>query len=186
LTISANPSFSENGQMNRNTIISGLSLIGILFVMTLIFSGSLWLIQYFQIPHLLDLIPFCPLFILQLLGGICIVLWLPIFLMGLIDLVSGGKVKSQGHLRMTGIYQFVRKPIQGGICATTFGIGSILNHTGLALSCILLWIAVFVFGKFEEKHLTDEFGQEYLQYKNLTPMLMPKFHKLFRTLMRTQ
>lgn len=157
-----------------------------MFIVIVPFWSSLCMVTLLEIPDLQDLIPFCPLFVLRFLGGLCIVLWLPLFLIGFLSLFPHPSEGSSGRYRSSGIYHFVRKPIQSGLLVTSFGIGLILNNIGITLTCLLGWVAAFIYGKVEEKHLTQRLGKDYQQYKDRTPLLIPNFHLLFRRVWNRQ
>jgi len=72
------------------------------------------------------------------------------------------------------VFGLVRHPIY---------LGSILLYLGLilytlSLASVVIWLVIIVFyyfiSRYEEKILTDFFGEEYVSYKQKVPMLFPK------------
>lgn len=76
-----------------------------------------------------------------------------------------------------GVFKIVRHPIYLGAILFYFA-GIIMS---LSVISFALWIVIIVFyiwiSKYEEKILTEEFGEAYLSYKNSVGMLFPKFLK---------
>jgi len=74
----------------------------------------------------------------------------------------------------TGVFNIVRHPIYTG--AILFYLGAIL--TTLSLASAAFWILIIVFYlvlcRYEEHILTEEFGNDYMEYKKKTGMLFPK------------
>ena len=68
-------SIPEMIRMNRNLITSVLSIVGTMLIMFLLSLGSLSLVQHYQVFNFLDLFPFCPVFAIQMLGALFIILW---------------------------------------------------------------------------------------------------------------
>jgi protein-S-isoprenylcysteine O-methyltransferase Ste14 len=90
---------------------------------------------------------------------------------------SGNAVIKEGHqLRINGPYRVTRHPIYTGILSMI--LGSILMN-GFGLVIFLYFIIIVVLLKYkirsEEKILTEEFGEEYQNYKSNTPQLLPTF-----------
>ncbi|WP_428739919.1 methyltransferase family protein [Sulfurimonas sp.] len=71
-------------------------------------------------------------------------------------------------------YKFVRHPIQLGtliglVATPSMSYGHLLLSIGM-----LIYVLIGLY--FEEKDLLKTFGQEYLEYKKTTPMLIPFIH----------
>jgi len=76
-----------------------------------------------------------------------------------------------------GVFRIVRHPIYLG--AILFYLTAII--LSLSIISFILWTGIVIFyfliAKYEEKLLTEEFGEEYRQYKKSTGMLVPKLFK---------
>jgi len=74
----------------------------------------------------------------------------------------------------TGVFRIVRHPIYLG--AILFYLGASLITMSIASALfILVIIGFYIFiGRYEERILTEEFGQDYLEYKKKTGMLIPR------------
>jgi protein-S-isoprenylcysteine O-methyltransferase Ste14 len=87
---------------------------------------------------------------------------------GLRQIVSSEK---DGKLVTSGLYQYVRHPLY------TFGLLILWLSPSMTINSlvvyILLTIYIIVGAYFEEKKLLRGFGQEYAEYKSVTPMLFP-------------
>ncbi|MCP4311007.1 MAG: isoprenylcysteine carboxylmethyltransferase family protein [Bacteroidetes bacterium] len=78
----------------------------------------------------------------------------------------------------TGVFKVIRHPIYTG--ALLFYLGAILIT--LSLVSAAFWILVVAFyiiiARYEERILTEEFGEKYTAYKKQTGMLFPRlFHR---------
>jgi len=83
------------------------------------------------------------------------------------------------HLVTTGPYKLCRNPIEFGAIFYYFGIGTIVQGITVGIICFLLGLIIgSVYHKFiEEIELETRFGDEYKQYRNSTPFLIPKLRK---------
>lgn len=87
------------------------------------------------------------------------------------------KPRSECKLVTTGIYAHVRNPIYLANMLLLFGWFFLLQLT-VILFMTLLFIPHFYFvAKWEEKELTERFGDEYLQYKKRVPFIIPSLNK---------
>jgi protein-S-isoprenylcysteine O-methyltransferase Ste14 len=79
-------------------------------------------------------------------------------------------------LVMTGPYQFVRNPMLMGVFLLLFGLGFAIK----SLSLVVLFTPLFVLAnvwelkKIEEPELVKRLGEDYVAYKQQTPMFIPK------------
>jgi protein-S-isoprenylcysteine O-methyltransferase Ste14 len=77
----------------------------------------------------------------------------------------------------TGVFRHLRHPIYTG--ALLFYLGAVIST--LSLTSALFWLVILVFyyfiSRYEERILTQEFGQEYLNYMEHTGMLFPKIFR---------
>ncbi|HLO29085.1 MAG TPA: isoprenylcysteine carboxylmethyltransferase family protein [Anaerolineales bacterium] len=87
---------------------------------------------------------------------------------GLRQLIEGEK---KSELVISGLYRFVRHPLY------TFSLLILWLSPSVSVNSFIvsmaLTIYVFIGILFEESKLVREFGQEYLQYKSVTPALIP-------------
>jgi protein-S-isoprenylcysteine O-methyltransferase Ste14 len=74
----------------------------------------------------------------------------------------------------TGVYSIVRHPQYLGGLLAHVGFSFLLSGWYSLLSTPLVVTGVYLISRKEETELTREFGQEYLDYKRKTPMLLPK------------
>lgn len=75
----------------------------------------------------------------------------------------------------TGVYSIVRHPQYLGGLLAHFGFSFLLSGLYSLLATPLVIAVVYIISWKEENELTKEFGQEYVNYRNKVPMLMPKF-----------
>ena len=73
----------------------------------------------------------------------------------------------------TGVYSIVRHPQYLGGLLAHIGFSFLLSGLYCLLSTPLIVSLVYCISRKEEIELTKEFGQEYLNYKKKTPMLLP-------------
>ena len=76
-----------------------------------------------------------------------------------------------GHLVTNGLYRFVRHPLY------TFGLLALWLSPSMTVNSFIVYTALTIYILvgivFEERKLLRTFGQEYAQYKSITPMLLP-------------
>ncbi len=85
-----------------------------------------------------------------------------------------GTEREEPELIQTGVFRLVRHPVYTG--AILFYLGAILITMSLASAAFWVLIIVFYYfiSKYEERLLTEAFGDDYLNYKKKTGMLFPK------------
>ena len=102
-----------------------------------------------------------------------------IILIGILLIIFGWRkiYRAKGQLVTTGIYGHVRHPQYLGFLLLTLG----MNVLWIAISTLLLWpilaILYYRLAKKEDKELEESFGEEYLKYKRMVPMLIPRMHR---------
>ncbi|WP_120212053.1 methyltransferase family protein [Epilithonimonas arachidiradicis] len=81
----------------------------------------------------------------------------------------------QGHkIKKDGIYSVLRHPSYAASLLTFLGLGLFLNNwLALFIAFIPPFLAFLYRIKIEEKALTEQFGQDYLDYKKSTKKLIP-------------
>jgi protein-S-isoprenylcysteine O-methyltransferase Ste14 len=79
--------------------------------------------------------------------------------------------EKRGDLVVNGLYRFVRHPLY------TFSLGILWLSPTMTVNSFIVYAALTVYILigiiFEERKLVREFGQEYADYKSITPMLIP-------------
>lgn len=102
-----------------------------------------------------------------------------IIIIGILLIIFGWKGihEAKGGIVTTGIYAYVRHPQYLGFLLLTFG----MNLEWMTFFTVLLWpiIAVLYYrlAKTEEKYSEELFGDEYVKYKRLVPMFIPRIRK---------
>jgi protein-S-isoprenylcysteine O-methyltransferase Ste14 len=74
----------------------------------------------------------------------------------------------------TGVYSIVRHPQYLGGLLAHIGFSFLLSGLYSLLSTPVVAAVIYIISRKEETELTREFGQEYLDFKKKTPMLLPK------------
>ncbi len=76
-----------------------------------------------------------------------------------------------------GVFGIVRHPIYAG--AILFYLGVSFTTLSIASTgfCMLVILFYIVISRYEEKILTEQFGGDYLNYKNKVGMLFPRFFR---------
>lgn len=79
--------------------------------------------------------------------------------------------EQQGRLVTKGFYRYMRHPLY------TFGLLFLWLSPGVSINSFVLYVSLTIYilvgAYFEEKKLLREFGQEYADYKSVTPMIIP-------------
>lgn len=84
------------------------------------------------------------------------------------------QIKDDHRLVKTGPYHIVRHPSYTGAFLALIAGGVILESlTGFIISCIAMIIAYYVRIGIEEKELIARFGNDYLDYRRETKMIIP-------------
>jgi len=87
---------------------------------------------------------------------------------GLRQIVSDEK---NGRLITSGLYRYVRHPLY------TFGLLILWLSSSVTVNSLVVYVSLTIYilvgAYFEERKLLREFGQEYADYKSVTPMLIP-------------
>ena len=77
----------------------------------------------------------------------------------------------------TGVYSIVRHPQYLAGLLAHVGFSFLLSGLYCLLSTPLIVTLLYLISRKEETELTKEFGKEYLDYKEKTPMLIPKLSR---------
>lgn len=88
-----------------------------------------------------------------------------------------GTPREKPEVICTGVFKVVRHPIYTG--ALLFYLGAICIT--LSIASAVFWLVILGFyimiSRYEERILTEEFGEEYTLYKKQTGMLIPRLFK---------
>ena len=83
-------------------------------------------------------------------------------------------IKEDHQIKKDGFYSVLRHPSYTASLLTFLGLGLYLNNwTALAVAFIPPFLAFLYRIKIEEEALTEQFGQDYTDYKNQTKKLIP-------------
>jgi protein-S-isoprenylcysteine O-methyltransferase Ste14 len=77
----------------------------------------------------------------------------------------------------TGVYSIVRHPQYLGGLSAHLGISFLLSAQYSLLCAPLMVVLIYLISRKEEEELIKEFGKEYTDYKNKTPMLIPRLRR---------
>jgi protein-S-isoprenylcysteine O-methyltransferase Ste14 len=83
------------------------------------------------------------------------------------------KTKTESQLITTGIYAHTRNPLYLGVILLLFGWAFVFLFTFLLIMSGLFIILFVLVAKWEEKELTERFGDEYHKYRNQVPFFIP-------------
>ena len=92
-----------------------------------------------------------------------------------------GTTREKPEVIRTGVFRIVRHPMYTG--AILFYLGAILITLSLISATFWLVIvaAYILIARYEERILSEAFGEKYTAYKKRTGMLFPKIFKSTRT-----
>jgi len=171
-------SFHAKKSLRTYKIVS--LLFGILFFLVLLPAVSICL--GFLIKNIINIgfdrtVEFV-ISIASLIVGLFLLIWTTIFQWKIGEGVPAPNAPTQ-HLVTTGPYQLCRNPIQLGAVFYYFGIGTMIGGITVGIICsILVLILGSAYHKcIEEAELEIRFGDEYKQYKQCTPFLIPILRK---------
>jgi len=168
--------------MKKQSLKIALAISGVIFGVSLFLFLMIKLAAFLNITDLNLLVPRIPKMVLTFIGAMQVITFLPIFLSGVYFLKPRGAIGDSPHLVTRGIYQYLRNPFYSGLSFTLTGVGLLLNQTGIFLAgCLWLTICYFQCRR-EERQLLARFGHEYREYKQRTPMFMPRFQLLLSAL----
>lgn len=87
------------------------------------------------------------------------------------------QVKAKGNLITNGIYAYIRNPLYIGVIILLFGWAFLLLLTFLFIMPFFFMLLFYFVVRWEEKELSERFGEEYLAYKKAVPRFFPRFRK---------
>ena len=77
-------------------------------------------------------------------------------------------------LEVTGIHRYVRHPLYLGTLLLVTALFFLFPLLSNLICCLSIFSYVLIGIRSEERKLVDKFGEEYITYKNRTPMLIPR------------
>jgi protein-S-isoprenylcysteine O-methyltransferase Ste14 len=156
---------------------------GLLFFVFLVFSFIIIALQLDEFLGIADILPkwfsivFAPLFFLV---ALILIGWSVLTFLR----AKGTPVplNPPPKLVTTGPYNYVRNPMLTGMFAFLFGIGALLGSASLLVVITPLFILMnfWELKAIEEPELTKRLGQDYVEYRNATPMFFPDLKKIFK------
>jgi protein-S-isoprenylcysteine O-methyltransferase Ste14 len=166
--------------MNKRNFKFIFAPLGVAIGITVWITLAIFVCGKLGISTLTETFNVIPYAVFLSLGIILIIIWFPFFILGIIFLGRRGAVGQSDTLRKHGIYKYIRNPMYSGISFTIFGIGLILNNTGVSIAGIIWLILAFIQCKREEKELKVRFKEEYVDYMKRTPMLVPNIKLILK------
>lgn len=150
-----------------------LRIIGTIFMVVALIAILLWL--WFPFPHLAGLIHPNP-WVGIILGLLVFLISLPIWIKGIKDAGAECKTPSKKSKMFGGIYNYIRHPQTLGEISW-FIAGTLFVNSFFLLILILLFLLIYlpIMLHVEEQDLIKRFGQEYINYREKTGALIPKF-----------
>jgi len=117
---------------------------------------------------------------LRILGGVLLVLALPLLVSAFVRFVRDGlgtpaPVAPTEELVVTGAYRYVRNPMYVAVVAAIVGQALLLGQTGLLGYAVLIAVLVATFVRvYEEPVLRRQFGEKYEAYRRAVPGWVPR------------
>jgi len=84
-------------------------------------------------------------------------------------------LKEDHELIQSGPYAWVRHPIYSGILVAVMGSAVVAGDYRALLAVVLVWVGLILKARREEKLLSEHFGEAFVQYRQRTGALVPKF-----------
>jgi protein-S-isoprenylcysteine O-methyltransferase Ste14 len=112
--------------------------------------------------------------------SVALIYWIALFAFSLYYNREAAKsAMNISGLVTAGPYSIVRHPIYSSDIILAWGI--VIGFPKLNLLAAAIWTTVIMmrWAFLEESALTDRFGDGYMKYKQTTPMLIPKYSKIF-------
>lgn len=83
------------------------------------------------------------------------------------------------QLVTNGPYAYSRNPMMTGLFMVMAGIGIYFGSITLTfvMTPLFIFMSILEFRYIEEPELTKRFGKEYVEYKEKTPLIIPKLHR---------
>lgn len=172
-----------NVAIGRQRVRSFLTPIGAIFFGLFIFIFVIMALYLDRLLGLTDIFP----------GQLNIILSLPLFLLAffLIGWSVQNFIQVKGtpvpfnpppQLVTSGPYAYTRNPMLTGVFALLFGFGILFG----SVSLLLVFTPLFILLNFwelkaiEEPELVKRLGQDYIEYREMTPMFFPRFGSKYK------
>lgn len=160
--------------MDERSLRILLQPFGLILGLAIVVFLSMYTVKMFDILHISPLIPFLPKEIMTLVGIILILVWFSFFFLGTSYLGTGFIAHNSHRLVTDGIYKYVRNPMVSAIASCIFGLGVLLDQTGLVFASVIWGLIANAQCNKEEIDLEAKFGSKYLRYKDSTPKYIPR------------
>lgn len=98
------------------------------------------------------------------------------YFIGLSGLRSLVAENYSNQLHITGVHKYMRHPLYLGTFAFIWGLFLLLPYLSLLIANAIITIYTLVGIELEEKKLLAEFGEDYIEYKNNVPKLIPSIN----------
>ncbi|HEC28531.1 MAG TPA: isoprenylcysteine carboxylmethyltransferase family protein [Gammaproteobacteria bacterium] len=120
----------------------------------------------------------------MLLGYAFLIIGIGIFIQGWRELYSAN---TKNQLVTTGLYRLVRHPQYTGLFIGLFGEGVVHWPTLFSVGLFpVIVLAYTLLARSEEKRVVEQFGDEYLAYKQQVPMFIPRVGQWKQLLKRSK
>jgi protein-S-isoprenylcysteine O-methyltransferase Ste14 len=160
--------------MDERNIKILLQPFGLIFGLAIVVFLSMYTVKIFGILHISPILPILPNEIMVLVGIILILIWFSFFFLGT-SYVGHGFISHSNHRLVTdGIYKYVRNPLVSAIVSCIFGLGLLLDQTGLIFASVIWGLIANAQCNKEEQELEQKFKSKYQNYKNTTPKYIPR------------
>jgi len=151
----------------------GVFIFGI-FTALFVFAAIIF-DRMLNLPNILPEEARIPLSVLVITGGIAVTAWSVFYFAK----VNGTPVPFNPPPKVVqeGPYRYVRNPMLSGVFLILFGIGFGVNSVSLIFlfTPLFMLVNVWELKKIEEPELIKRLGNDYVEYKNKTPMFLPRF-----------
>jgi protein-S-isoprenylcysteine O-methyltransferase Ste14 len=85
----------------------------------------------------------------------------------------------------TGIYKYTRNPMMFGALTLYVSLGIFWNSLLTpVIIFVLYFVLIYYLKRTEEKRLLKDFGDEFTEYKSRTPVIIPDFLLMIKTVLR--
>lgn len=153
---------------NYRILYNIISIIGLVLLMLFTFQNPVLL---FKAPYISSFIGF------SLIGIGTFVLIIALMTFDIKEFIGIAPRKDipteNGKLIITGIYQYVRHPLYSGLILQVLGASILFPYIKTLIAGIIILVYILIGSKLEEVKLTDEFGEEYIDYKKKVKGLIP-------------
>ena len=164
---------AATGTRKTRTLLTPVGLLVFGAFTTLFVLSAIVVDRLFGLPRLLPAGATLPISISVIAVGVAVTAWSMFQFLK----VKGTPVPFNPPPKVvnTGPYQYVRNPMLTGVFLFLFGIGIGINSVSLVFVFTPLYVVMNVWElkHIEEPELVKRLGDEYLEYKQSTPMFIP-------------